>query len=67
MRPRTDKVLPSAPPYRVCARGEQPRQSIVTRPGILDSLEVYIVMKKLGDLILKATESPLVLFNLYDN
>ena len=47
--------------------GEQPRQIIVTQPGMLDSLEVYIVMKKLGDLILKATESLLVLFNLYDN
>merc|ERR1719168_332615 len=67
---------------------EQPKQIIVTRKGMLDSLEVHLLdfpnivikgselqlpfqaclkVEKLGDLILKATEPQMCLYNLYDD
>merc|ERR1712028_248535 len=68
--------------------GEQPKQIIVTRKGMLDPLEVHLLdfpnivikgsdlqlpfqaclkVEKFGDLILKATEPQMVLFNIYDD
>eukprot|EP01111_Echinosteliopsis_oligospora_P011820 TRINITY_DN3982_c0_g1_i2.p1 TRINITY_DN3982_c0_g1~~TRINITY_DN3982_c0_g1_i2.p1 ORF type:complete len:1423 (+),score=334.26 TRINITY_DN3982_c0_g1_i2:290-4270(+) len=67
---------------------EQPKQIIVTRKGMLESLEVHLLdfpnivikgselqlpfqaclrIEKFGDLILKATEPQMVLFNIYDD
>ncbi|GAU98335.1 hypothetical protein RvY_09496 [Ramazzottius varieornatus] len=58
---------------------EQPKQIIVTPKGMLDPLEVHLLdfpnidtkvcpeVEKLGDLVLKATEPQMVLFNQYDD
>ncbi|XP_055343538.1 pre-mRNA-processing-splicing factor 8-like [Paramacrobiotus metropolitanus] len=50
---------------------EQPEQIIVTRTGVLDPLEVHLLdfpnVEQLGDMVLRATELQMVLFNLYDD